>query len=121
MMIMLKHNQHHQITFLFVHLAVKTQIQQPNKNLMFKNLKPKSKLKDVRAKSPTKTNTDLHNNEIKFWFSPLVILLGNIGSSIMLNHHSIIHLNISLTLTLLQCLFNTQLSLIGSLKIVEVT
>jgi len=28
----------------------------------------------------------------------------------MLNHHSIIHLSVSLTLTLLQCSFNTQLS-----------
>jgi len=38
----------------------------------------KSKVNDVRVKSPTKTNTDLHNGDLKFSFSPSVILLGNI-------------------------------------------
>jgi len=54
-MIMLKHNQHHQITYLFVHLVVITHIQQPNK----------SKVNDLRVKSPNHQTTDLHNSDLK--------------------------------------------------------
>jgi len=51
--------------FLFIHLAVITHIQQPNKK----------KVNDLRVKSPTKVNTDHHNGSLKLWFSPTLILL----------------------------------------------
>jgi len=57
----------------------------------------KYKVNDLRIKSPNKVNTDHHDGDLKFRFSPSVILL--VRSSIMLNYHSII----SLILTLLQC------------------
>jgi len=61
----------------------------------------KYKVNDLRIKSPNKVNTD-HLKIMVFSFS---------GSAcpIMLNYHSIIHLIISLTLTLLQCSFMTLL------------
>jgi len=74
------------------------------------NNQTKSKVNALRVKSPTKANTDLHNGDLKdvvFSFSDSACY--HQVSSIMLNYHSIIHLIIPLTLTLLQCSFNTQL------------
>jgi len=50
----------------FIHLAVITHVQQPNK---------KKKVNDLRVKRPTKMNTDHHNGNLKLWFSPSLILL----------------------------------------------
>jgi len=52
---MLKHSEHHNITFLFVHLSVVIWVKQPN---------IKSNANDLRVKSSTKANTDLHNGNI---------------------------------------------------------
>jgi len=48
--------------FFFVHLTVLTQL--------------KYKVKTIRIKSPTKANTDLHNGDLKFRFSPCDSALG---------------------------------------------
>jgi len=66
------------------------------------NRQTKSKIIDLRVKSPTKPNTDLNNGDLKFpFFSFSDSACYHQVSSIMLNHHSIIHLLISLTLPLL--------------------
>jgi len=52
-MIMLKHNHQHQITLYFVICL----------SILKYNSQTKSKVIDLRVKSPTKPNTDLHNGD----------------------------------------------------------
>jgi len=63
-MIMLKHNQHHQITFtyLFIWLLLFTYNSQTTSNV-----------NDVNVKSPTKTHTDHYNGDLKITASILLI------------------------------------------------
>jgi len=61
----------------------------------------KSKINELSVKSPTKANTDHNNGDLKnpgFSFSDSACQ--HQVSSIILNHHSIIHLIISFNLTL---------------------
>jgi len=56
----------------------------------------------MSVKSPTKANTDLHNGDLQFViFSFRDSACYHQVSSIMLNRHSINHLIVSLTLTLI--------------------
>jgi len=66
------------------------------------NSQTTSIVNDLRAKSPTKADTDHHNGDLKnVTFSSSDSACYHQVSSIILNHHSIIHLIISLPLTLL--------------------
>jgi len=58
LMIVLKHNQHHQIAFYHTTGCYKSHT----------TAKQKSKVKELRVKSPAKANTNLHNGDLKFQF-----------------------------------------------------
>jgi len=53
----------------------------------------KSKVNELRVKSPTKANTDHHNGDLKFCFSPSAILLANAQSSLNYSLNYLINFN----------------------------
>jgi len=67
-MIMLKHNQHHQITFFLCSSDWYNSDTAAKQNLKLMMWRSKAQLNQIL----------IYNGDLKFWFSPSVILLGNI-------------------------------------------